>query len=138
MILLDTNVISALMNDPADRAVVDWLNRQPKASIWTTAVTVLEIESGLKVIPSGERRDGLTRVFQSILAEIGHRITTFGYEASQHAAGLIASRQKIGRVIDIRDAMIAGVVLTHNAVLATRDVTHFVNIGARVVNPWAT
>jgi len=33
--------------------------------------------------------------------------------------------------------MIAGIVLAHHASLATRNVAHFSNISAAVVNPWA-
>jgi predicted nucleic acid-binding protein len=32
--------------------------------------------------------------------------------------------------------MIAGIVLTHRARLATRNTSHFDDIGATVVNPW--
>ena len=38
MIMLDTNVLSALMRDTPDPAVVEWLDRQPTESIWTTSV----------------------------------------------------------------------------------------------------
>jgi len=52
MIILDTNVLSALMRNVPDVQVVAWLDRQPRASIWTTAVTVLEI-----VGSHGERKE---------------------------------------------------------------------------------
>lgn len=38
MILLDTNVLSALMRREPDAAVVDWLDTQPAESIWTTSL----------------------------------------------------------------------------------------------------
>ena len=41
MIVLDTDVLSELMR--ADTIVVGWLNQQPRTSVWTTSVTVLEI-----------------------------------------------------------------------------------------------
>ena len=47
MIILDTNVLSALMTDPADRPVIAWLDRQARISMWTTSITVLEICFGL-------------------------------------------------------------------------------------------
>ena len=47
MILLDTNVLSALMRRDADPVVIDWLDAQPPESIWTTAITVFEIRFGL-------------------------------------------------------------------------------------------
>jgi len=45
MIILDTNVLSALMRKAADKNVVAWLDKQPSTSIWTTSVTILEINS---------------------------------------------------------------------------------------------
>ena len=68
MIILDTNVLSAAMS--ADTSIIAWLDRQPRASVWTTAVTLLEIRFGLEIMPSGRRkadreaarREGATRV----------------------------------------------------------------------------
>ena len=101
-----------------------------------TAVTVLEIEWGLKTMPSGKKRDRVTRVYESILAELNNHITAFDHESAGFAADLMASRQKTGRVTDIRDTLIAGIVLARHASLATRNVTHFADIGATVINPW--
>ena len=56
MILLDTNVLSAVMQRDPPEAVVAWLDDQPASSIWTTAVTVFEIEYGLRRLPEGRRR----------------------------------------------------------------------------------
>jgi|ERR1700674_1204246 hypothetical protein len=39
MIVLDTNVLSALMRRDADQTVVTWLDLQPSESVWITAVT---------------------------------------------------------------------------------------------------
>ena len=58
MIILDTNVLSALMYLTPDKKVVAWLDQQPRTSIWTTSVTVLEVRFGLQIMPgrSGDRR----------------------------------------------------------------------------------
>ena len=47
MILLDTNVLSALMRSEPEAVVVEWLDAQPSESIWTTSVTVFEIRTGM-------------------------------------------------------------------------------------------
>jgi predicted nucleic acid-binding protein len=52
------------------------------------------------------------------------------------AANLTAHRQKKRRAGEVRDTMIAGIVLARHASLATRNVTHFADISATVVNPW--
>jgi toxin FitB len=43
VILLDTNVVSALMARRPEQAVVEWLDAQPSESVWTTAITVFEV-----------------------------------------------------------------------------------------------
>ena len=136
MIILDTNVISALMNDPLEGRVAAWVDRQPQKSIWTTSITVLEIQFELESMPAGKRRTGLSPVFEMIIEEIESRIAVFDEEAARVTASLMASRQKKGTVGDLRDSMIAGVVLARKASLATRNTARFSDISATVVNPW--
>ena len=40
MIILDTNVLSALMQQLPDPQVVVWLDQQPGESVWLTSITV--------------------------------------------------------------------------------------------------
>jgi hypothetical protein len=115
---------------------VSWLDRQPQGSIWTTSITILEIHSGLQIMPVARKAD-LSQQFDRVLDSIFHRIAVFGEEAARLAANLNMSRQKKGDARDIRDTMIAGIVLAHHATLATRNVSHFSDIAAKVVNPWA-
>jgi len=136
MIILDTTVVSAMMNDPPEPKVTAWLDTQDRSLIWTTSVTVLEIESGLHFLSVGERRSGFSQVFERILNSINHRIAAFDEEAARQSALLMASRRKIGRPVEMRDTMIAGIVLAHRAELATRNPAHYADIDANVVNPW--
>jgi len=137
MIILDTNVLSALMRNVPDVQVVAWLDRQPRASIWTTAVTVFEVHLGLEVMATGKRKSVLSEEFDRLLNQIDHRVAAFDEEAGRQAANLAAARRTKGRVIELRDTMIAGIVLAHHASLATRNVAHFSDISATIVNPWA-
>jgi predicted nucleic acid-binding protein len=87
-------------------------------------------------MPPGKKQTFLSEGFQELLNRIQHRIAVFGEEAARLAADLTAEGQKRGRVRDVRDTMIAGIVLAHRARLATRNTSHFDDIGATVVNPW--
>jgi hypothetical protein len=136
MIILDTNVVSALMRDVPDPRVSEWLDHQPEYLIWTTSVTVFEIQAGLQVIPAGKRRLALSTEFERLLDEIDHRVSVFDEEAAREAANLTASRQKKGRVGELRDTMIAGIVLAQHATLATRNTSHFSDL-PETMNPWA-
>jgi len=136
MMILDTNVLSALMSDPPDEKVVSWINRQDELSVWTTSVTILEVHFGLAIMPAGKRRTALAQRFEKIVNEIGRRIAGLDEEAARITADLMAARQKRGKVGEFRDSMIAGIVLTRRAALATRNVAHFSDISGSVVNPW--
>ncbi len=139
MIVLDTNVLSALMRQSPDQKVIDWLDKQPRSSIWTTSVTILEIRFGLQVLPLGKRRSVLIQAFEKALVDkIESRVAPFDTVAAQQAADLMASRHKRGQPGELRDTMIAGIVLACHATLATRNVSHFEDLVVPVVNPWTS
>jgi toxin FitB len=137
VILLDTNVISEFMGPAPDRQVAHWLDLQPRSSVWTTSVNVYEIRSGLFAMPAGKRRTALEVKFEQLLqAALQGRILHFDSDAAFRAAELCGDRRRRGRPVDVRDTMIAGIVLASHAKLATRNVKHFEDIASSVVNPW--
>jgi len=136
VIILDTNVLSALMRQVPDQKVVAWLDHQSRTSIWTTSVTVLEIQFGLQILAAGRRRTLLSQAFEELLARIGQRVATFDVAAAGQASDLMAARHRKGRPGDLRDTMIAGIVLAQHATLATRNTAHFEDAAIPIVNPW--
>jgi predicted nucleic acid-binding protein len=138
MMVLDTNVLSALMKASPDSKVISWMDEQPRTSVWTTSVTILEIRFGLQVMPLGKRRANLILAFDAVLSDkIEGRIAPFDAVAARLAGDLMAVRHKQGRPGDLRDTMIAGIVLSRKATLATRNISHFEDLPLRVINPWA-
>jgi predicted nucleic acid-binding protein len=125
------------MHITPDRNVVAWLDRQPRTSIWTTAITVLEVRFGLQIMASGRRRSALMQAFEGVLEKMGHRVVAFDADAAHQASDLMASRHKKGRPGDLRDTMIAGIVLAQHATLATRNTAHFEDISVPLINPWS-
>lgn len=137
MIILDTNVLSALMRKAPEAAVVTWLDRQPAESVWITSVTLFEARLGLALLPGGRRRKMLESAFDRLLDEdLEHRILDFDSAAATQAASLAAQRQKAGRSVDMRDTQIAGIALARHATLATRNLRHFRDLNVPVVDPW--
>jgi toxin FitB len=138
MILLDTNVLSAMMQVAPDETVARWLNGQPRFSIWTSSITIMEIRAGLHALPESRRRETLYQALASLLEEqIQERIASFDAPAAECAALLMARRKPKGRMMDIRDTMIAGIAVASRATLATRNTVHFVDLSVPVVNPWS-
>ena len=76
-------------------------------------------------------------LFERWLVEVVQgRIVNFDEPAARRAADMNALRKQMGRPVDSRDTMIAGIVLASHATLATRNVKHFEDIAPSVVNPW--
>lgn len=137
MIVLDTNVLSALMRDTPDPAVVEWLDQQPTESIWTTSVTVFEIRAGIDLLAPSRRRKRLDETFSQLLDEdLDGRVQPFDLTAAIAAGTITASQQRAGRAVEVRDVQIAGIAASRHATVATRNTRHFDDTGVEVVNPW--
>ena len=137
MIILDTNVLSALMQAAPDTAVVDWLDRQPAESIWITSITLFEAHLGIELLTRGKRQRALAASLDQLLAEdLENRVLDFDAAAAIEAAALAATRQKAGHPVDMRGTQIAGIALARRASIATRNVRHFEDLKVSVVNPW--
>ncbi|HZL30705.1 MAG TPA: type II toxin-antitoxin system VapC family toxin [Pseudolabrys sp.] len=137
MIILDTNVLSALMRSVPEAPVVTWLDRQPAESVWITTITLFEARLGMALLPSGRRRNALETAFARLLQEdLENRVLDFDSDAATEAASLAAARQKNGRQVDMRDTQIAGIALARRASIATRNIKHFSDLKISVVNPW--
>jgi predicted nucleic acid-binding protein len=137
VILLDTNVLSALMLREPDPSVVTWLDAQPAESIWTTSITVFEIQTGLELLKTGRRRTHLEKAFEQLLSEeLDGRVQSFDRAAALAAGTIAAARQRAGLSMEVRDVEIAGIALARRATLATRNVRHFTDLGVDLADPW--
>lgn len=138
MIILDTNVLSALMQLQADPQVVAWLDRQAAESIWLSTITVFEARYGLALLADGQRKTLLQERLDGLLQDdLQNRVLPFDASAAAQAATLAAERKQRGRPVDMRDTFIAGIALARRASIATRNTRHFDDLTVPLLNPWA-
>jgi toxin FitB len=139
MIILDTNVISALINRVLDPSVHAWADRQRRSQLLTTSITVLELRAGVKWLHDSARRQRLETDIEWAIDElIGGRVLAFDRRAVYATATWQAQCKRAGRPVDTRDAQIAGIALARNTPIATRNAGHFQNLEVKVINPWGT
>ncbi len=137
MIILDTNVLSALMQVQPDTVVINWLDAQPAEIIWISSITLFEARYGLNLLPEGQRKTTLLgRLEEIVRTDLANRIVVFDVRAAGKAADLAAQRKSRGCPVDMRDTFIAGIAVAHGATLATRNTKHFEDLPMPVVNPW--
>jgi len=139
MIVLDTNVISELFKPTPDSGVVDWLAKQPPASLFTTTITRGELFYGAQRMPEGKRKDillrGLTKLFD---LQLSGRVLDYDSDAADAYAQIAAARRAQGKVGSPFDTMIAGTARSRGADLTTRNVKDFADCGIVVIDPWQT
>jgi toxin FitB len=137
MIILDTNVLSELLRPDPEAGVMDWLDEQPLASLFTSAVTQGEILYGIRLLPEGQRRKKLWEAAVAIFVEdFSGRVLGFDGDAANNYADVGASRRAAGRPISQFDAVIAAITRSRGAILATRNAKVFEGCDIVVVNPW--
>jgi predicted nucleic acid-binding protein len=133
MILLDTNVLSAVRKPGRHPQIRIWLDRQDEREVHLSAITVGELERGLEL---QKRRDPdsasqLEAWIRNIVATYFDRIIPFGREEARVWGLLSARTGNAGS-----DNQIAATALVHGATLATRNVRHFAPTGVPVVDPF--
>lgn len=137
MYLLDTNVVSELRkakSGKADSNVVAWAASVPPLSLFLSAITILELETGVLLV---ERRDpaqgGILRIWLNdhVLPAFAGRILAVDTLVAQRCARLHVPDPRADR-----DALIAATALTHGLTVVTRNVADFAPTGVQILNPW--
>lgn len=137
MIILDTNVISELMRENPEPKVRTWLSRQKPANLAITSIGIAEIQRGLKRLPEGRRRSYLEASFSAFISEAFEgRILSFDEYAAYVYGDIAAKREKEGFNTDAVDLMIAAIVKSAEASLATRNIKDFEGCDISIINPW--
>lgn len=137
MILLDTNVVSEWMKPRPNPRVLAWLDCQHRDRLFLCAVTRAEIETGVGLLPEGQRKTALKSAAQIVFQEFGRRCLAFDCDCATRYADVLAESRHMGRPISVEDAQIAAIALHRGFELATRNVADFEFIGGLTLkNPW--
>ena len=137
MFLLDTNVISELRkagDGKADPAVVAWLSGVDAATLYISAITLMELELGILLVERRDARQGeRLRVWMDrhVLPEFSER--TLPIDAP---VALRCTRLHVPDPRAERDALIAATAIVHGMTVVTRNLADFQQTGVPLLNPW--
>jgi predicted nucleic acid-binding protein len=135
MLLLDTNVVSAVRKSTCDPNVLAWMAAQATDTLYICAITVLEIQRGIsQVALRGDEIQAavLNRWLEDmVLPAFAGRILPIDHLVARRAAQLPWADAR-----DYRDPLIAATGLVHGATVVTRNIKHFQASGVPLVNPW--
>jgi toxin FitB len=137
MIVLDTNVVSGLMQDEPDLRLDRWLESQVLEDLFLAAPSVMELVFGVQMLPAGKRKAQLqAKLDDQIGVLFAERILPFDYEAAEICGYLMAMRRSLTPLMKVADMPIAATAVRNGFAVATRNVADFQHEGLQVINPW--
>ena len=135
--LLDTNIVSEsrkLLTARIDPFAAAWLSRIDVEATFLSAMTVFELERGIRQLERRDAAQGLVLrrwMSDQIMATYENRILPLSGTVALVCAGLHSPDPK-----SERDAWIAATAIDAGLTLATRNVGDFAKMGVMLVNPF--
>lgn len=126
--LLDTNAVTALLNEPAGR-LAQRLRQHPPSTFGLSAIVMHELYFG--AYKSRQRERNLIRVDGLQL-----EVIPFDQEDARQAGAIRATLAQQGMPIGSYDALIAGQALARRLGLITRNVREFGRVNGLRVENW--
>lgn len=130
--LLDTNIVSDSRRgaEPVQR----WLDRQQVADLAISAMTIAELEIGVRRKERSDQLQGslLRRWLEDVVKpSFNGRIL-----AVDAAVAVDYARIQVPDAHPLTDALIAATANVHDLTLVTRNTKDMERTGARLLNPW--
>jgi toxin FitB len=131
--LVDADVLSEATKPAPAPQVLEWLRKNDHELV-VNPIILGELEYGILLLPSGQRRRRLTDWFERGAANL----TTVEIDSKTAGvwAKLLAELRRKGRAMPIKDSLIAASAKQHGLMVATRNVADFRAAGVRIVNPF--
>ena len=132
MYLLDTNVVSELRKTRPHGAVVAWLEGVPDEDLHLSAVTLGELQAGVEI--TREQDPDKAAEIEAWLEEMAGTWNVLPLDGTTFRAWAKLMHRRSDDLLV--DALIAATAVTHQLVVATRNVRDFEALGLETFNPF--
>ena len=133
--LIDTNVISELVNARPNSNVIAWFEQIPIGAIFISVLTLGEIRKGVEKIKDNKCKTKLLIWLEHDLINMfDRRILPISIDVADRWGRL---QCQVKRTLPAIDSLIAATALHHDMALLTRNIDDFSDCpGLEVINPW--
>jgi len=133
--LLDTCVISELVELRPDKNVLRWIDSIDERKLFLSVLTVGELEKGIAKLQESPRKSDLREWLEHDLVErFSVRILPVDAAVAVAWGRLQGEAERVGGKLPVIDSLLAATAEIHRLTLATRNVA--ARCGATVFNPW--
>ncbi len=136
--LLDTCVLSELVKAHPAKGVVHWMEARDEHTLYLSALTIGELEKGIRKLAEGKKKELLEMWLQNdLLNRFNGRILPIDEGVARVWGTLQADAEKKGRPLPVLDGLIAATAKTHRFTVVTRNHVDMEAAGVLVLNPWS-
>lgn len=135
MILLDTPVISALMDPAPDARILSWFAGNPAARLHISTVTEAELLAAAARLPDGLRQRTIAQIDAMVAEDFAGRVLPLDSAAARDLAAILARAARTGQSIPMVAAQNAAIARANGARLATLNPNAFEGTGVDLINP---
>jgi toxin FitB len=136
--LLDTNVISTIINPNGAPTVKTWAAAQDETSFFLSILTLGEYDKGIHNVPDDHPdRPRFIAARDSLAARFAGRILSIGDTVVHRWGGISGTAKRMtGHSPPVIDTLFAASALEHDLYLVTRNVRDVRASGALIFDPW--
>jgi predicted nucleic acid-binding protein len=134
--LLDTCVLSEMVKSVPDSKVVKWFEACNVHQLYTSVMTLAELQRGVARLPESKRRTELALWLQELEIGFENRILVFDTNVAKAWVEITVAAEAQGKSLAAFDSLIAATARAHDCLLVTRNVRDFSNASIEILNPW--
>jgi len=135
--LLDTNIISELINTSPNKKVISFINTLNENSIYLSVITIGEINFGIHKLKSGKKKEELLLwLHTDLLSRFKNRIIEVDTQTMLTWGKINNELKSIGNPMPIMDSLIGATCISKNMILITRNEKDFINLDIDIINPF--
>lgn len=132
--LLDTDVISQRVKASPDQRVVRWLSKVRESELYVSAISLVEIRTGIDVMPHGRKRRDLELWLSTDLSRsLAGRVLPVDAVVADACGRMLVVSEASGHTSGLADALIAATAKVHGLRVATLNRRHFERLGVELV-----
>lgn len=135
--LLDTCILTEFARKKPEQRVLRWMDSLDHDAIFTSVITIGEIQRGIERLPESSRKEELLKwVYNGLIERLKDHIIPLDTMTLTLWGSLTAWRDVEGKPLGVLESLITASALRNNMTIATRYTDVYHRTGVPVVNPW--
>ena len=135
--LLDTCVVSELINRRPAENVVSWFQNCDEEDLYVGVLTFGELEKGIEKAPDiSRKRKSQMWIEHDLKERFKNKIIDVDLEVATVWGRIQGQSELQGKPMPAIDGLIAVSGLVHDCIVVTRNISDMQSSGAVLVNPW--